>query len=107
MELVLRVVGDSKGLQPGWSGTVVITGEPVRNATYVPRQALVDRDGKSLVYVRQGNGFVATNVKVLRRTETAAVIDGIPAGTIVALRNPDVEPSKAPGTAPSAPAGAR
>ena len=105
MELVLRVVGDAKGLQPGWSGTVVITGEPVRKATFVPRQALVDRDGKSLVYVRQGNGFVATNVKVRRRTETAAVIEGIPAGTIVALRNPDAEPAKPPGTAPAAPAG--
>jgi HlyD family secretion protein len=105
MELVLRVVGDSKGLQPGWSGTVVITGEPVRKATFVPRQALVDRDGKSLLYVRQGNGFVATNVKVLRRTETAAVIEGIPAGTIIALRNPDAETPKAPGSAASAPAG--
>lgn len=105
MELVLRVVGDSKGLQPGWSGTVVITGEPVRKATFVPRQALVDRDGKSLLYVRQGNGFVATNVKVLRRTETAAVIEGIPVGTIIALRNPDAETPKAPGSAASAPAG--
>jgi HlyD family secretion protein len=105
LELVLRVVGDAKGLQPGWSGTVVITGEPVRKATYVPRQALVDRDGKSLVYVRQGEGFVATNVKVRRRTETAAVIEGLPAGTIVALRNPDAESAKPSGTAPSAPAG--
>lgn len=103
MELVLRVVGDAKGLQPGWSGTVVITGEPVRKATFVPRQALVDRDGKSLVYVRQGNGFVATPVKVSRRTETVAVLEGLPAGTIVALRNPDAETAKPAGT-PSAPA---
>jgi HlyD family secretion protein len=107
MELVLRVVGDAAGLQPGWSGTVVITGEPIRNATYVPRQALVERDGKSLVYVRQGSRFVATPVKVRRRTETAAVVEGVPAGGIIALRNPDAERTQAPGSAPSAPPAGR
>jgi HlyD family secretion protein len=102
MELVLRVTGDAGGLQPGWSGTVVITGEPVRNATHVPRQALIERDGRSLLYVRQGTGFLATPVKVRRRTETAAVIEGIPAGQVVALRNPEVEPLKSPASTPSA-----
>jgi HlyD family secretion protein len=102
LELVLRVSGDAGGLQPGWSGTVVITGEPVRNATHVPRQALVERDGKTFVYVRQASGFVATTVKVQRRTETAAVLDGVPAGQVVALRNPEVDLSKP--AAPAAPA---
>jgi HlyD family secretion protein len=107
MELVLRVTGDAKGLQPGWSGTVVITGDSVRQARFVPRQALVDRDGKSLVYVRQGNGFVATPVKVSRRTETAAVVEGLAEGTVVALRNPDSETAKPAGSAPASPAGGR
>jgi HlyD family secretion protein len=107
MELVLRVVGDAAGLQPGWSGTVVITGEPVRSAMYVPRQALIDRDGKSLVYVRQGESFVATPVKVRRRTETAAVIEGVPANAVVALRNPDADRSQAPRSGPSAPPAGR
>jgi HlyD family secretion protein len=91
LELVLRVTGNTGGLQPGWSGTVVITGEPVRNATHVPRQALVERDGKALVFLRQGAGFVPTPVKVRRRTETAAVIEGVAAGSVVALRDPEAE----------------
>ena len=107
MELVLRVVGDAAGLQPGWSGTVVITGEPIRKGTYVPRQALVERDGKSLVYVRQGDGFVATPVKVRRRTETAAVIEGVPVGGLVALRNPDAQRAQAAGATPAAPPAGR
>jgi HlyD family secretion protein len=106
LELVLRVTGEAAGLQPGWSGTVVITGEPIRNATHVPRQALVERDGRTLVYVRQGNGFIATPVKVRRRTETAAVIDGVSVGQVVALRNPDAEAAK-PGGAAAPPAGNR
>ena len=106
LELVLRVAGDAAGLQPGWSGTVVITGEPVRGATHVPRQAVVERDGRSFVYVRQGSGFVSTPVKVRRRTETAVVVDGVAAGQIVALRNPEAERAAAPsGTPPAASAG--
>jgi HlyD family secretion protein len=102
LELVLRVTGEADGLQPGWSGTVVITGEPVRNATHVPRQAIVERDGRTLAYVRQGAGFVATPVKVRRRTETAAVIDGLRPGQIVALRNPEADAGQdAPGTPPA------
>ena len=63
----------------------------MRNATHVPRQAVVERDGKALVYVRQGAAFVATPVKVRRRTETAAVIEGVAAGNVVALRDPEAE----------------
>jgi HlyD family secretion protein len=107
LELVLRVAGDASGLQPGWSGSVVIAGEAVRNATHVPRQALVERDGRSLVYVRQGSGFVATNVKVKRRTETAVVIDGVPAGHVVALRNPEAERAPAAGAGSAAPPAGR
>ena len=105
LELVLRVTGDATGLQPGWSGTVVITGEPIRNATHVPRQAIVERDGKSFIYVQQGAGFVATPIKVRRRTDTAAVIEGLAAGRVVALRNPDAARTAAPAaTPPAAPA---
>jgi hypothetical protein len=107
LELVLRVAGDASGLQPGWSGTVVITGEAVRGATHVPRQALIERDGRTLVYVRQGAGFSATPVKVRRRTETVAVLEGITAGQVVALRDPEAGRAAAPTGAPPPPGAAR
>ena len=94
LELVLRLTGEVRGLHPGWSGTVVIKGEPLRNVTHVPRQAVMDRDGRTVVHVRKGSGFVQTVVKIQRRTETAAVIEGVPAGEVVALRNPDTESAK-------------
>jgi HlyD family secretion protein len=103
LEVVLRAEGDVSGIQPGWSGSAVIHGEPVRNATHVPRQAVIDKDGRSVVYVRQAGTFVATPVKVQRRTEIAAVVHGVAAGAEVALRNPEAEktPSPSPARAPA------
>jgi HlyD family secretion protein len=105
LEVVLRMSETPAGLQPGWSGTVVIRGDAIRNATHVPRQAVIEKDGRSVVYVRQAGQFVPTPVKVQRRTEISAVIEGVSAGTEVALRNPEAEetPSSTPrATAPSA-----
>jgi HlyD family secretion protein len=105
LEIVLRATGDVSGIQPGWSGAVVIRGDAVRNATHVPRQALIEKNGQSVVYVRQAGGFVATPVKVQRRTEISAVIEGVAAGAEVALRNPEAEKAAA-SQAPAATAGA-
>jgi HlyD family secretion protein len=102
LEVVLRAEGAVSGIQPGWSGTVVIHGEPVRNATHVPRQALIEKDGRSVVYVRQAGVFVPTPVKVQRRTEIAVVLHGVAAGAEVALRNPEADKAPpAPGRAPA------
>ena len=106
LEVVLRLTGAVKGLQPGWSGAVVIHGDAVKNATHVPRQAIVEKDGRSVVYIQQGGAFVATPVKVRRRTETAAVIEGVNPGTPVALRNPEAESAARTGTRASAGPGA-
>jgi multidrug efflux pump subunit AcrA (membrane-fusion protein) len=105
LEVVLHAEGGVRGIQPGWSGTVVIHGEPVRDATHVPRQALVEKDGRSVVYVRQAGRFVATPVKVQRRTEISVVVEGLAGGAEVALRNPEAEKAPAPSARTAAPAG--
>ena len=102
LEVMLRLAGPTSGLQPGWSGTVVIQGDAVRNATHVPRQAIVEKDGRSVVYVRQGGDFVATPVKVQRRTEIAAVIEGVTPGAEIALRNPEAQQAPSPARPPAA-----
>ncbi len=101
LEVVLRLKGGVTGLQPGWSGTALIRGDAVRNVTHVPRQALVEKDGRSVVYVRQGEAFVAMPVKVQRRTEIAAVIECVSAGVEVALRNPEAEQAGSPSRHPA------
>ena len=47
-------------------------------------------DNKRVVYVRNGSGFEAREVKVTIETESRAAVDGLNDGTEIALVNPTV-----------------
>ena len=38
---------------------VVVEGETLKNVTHLPRQVLFEKEGKPVVYVRDGAGFKA------------------------------------------------
>ncbi len=62
-------------------------------------QALFESDGRTFVYVRSGDAFAAKDIKLVRRNETRAIVDGLKEGEIVALANPlDIDKNK-PGEA--------
>jgi HlyD family secretion protein len=82
-------------LRPGLTTQVRVTGEPIKAARHLPRQALFEQDGKPVVFVRQGRSFEPREVKVSHRTETHIVVTNLPVGTEVALRNPLAEEKKA------------
>jgi HlyD family secretion protein len=94
---------DSLGepLNMGVTARVTIIGNDVRNALSLPRQALHQKEGKTVVYVRRGQGWESRDVHIKYLTESRAVIDGIPEGTEVALVNPEQEKNKATGKAKS------
>jgi HlyD family secretion protein len=75
-------------LRPGMSAIVVMTTDELRNVLWIPAQALFEADGRTFVYTRSGKSFVAQDVKLVRRNETRAVIDGLVEGQEVALSNP-------------------
>ncbi|HEY6357951.1 MAG TPA: HlyD family efflux transporter periplasmic adaptor subunit [Vicinamibacterales bacterium] len=77
-------------LRPGTSVALVMAGTRVENVLHVPRQAIFEKAGKPVVYVRRGNRFEATAVKPTHRTETRVAIEGLAEGTEVALVNPDL-----------------
>lgn len=89
-------------LRPGLTGEITIAGEPLKNVLYVPRQALFERDGKPVVFVKDGSGFKAQEVKVVARTPSRVVIERVVEGTQVAL----ADPTKVPGGAGGGPAAA-
>jgi len=94
---------DPKGLRPGVTAQVIIVGDQVRNALFLPGQALFEKDGKPVVYVRNGETFQAREITVKHRTETSIVLEGLSEGAEVALINPEgrqQKPSKAPTAGP-------
>jgi multidrug resistance efflux pump len=100
-DVVMRLERPEPRLRPGTTVRVVVSGAEVRDALYVPRQALFERNGKPVVFVRAGSGFEPRQVKVTHRSETRVAIEGIPEGTPVALVDPDAS-REAPGQSPAA-----
>jgi HlyD family secretion protein len=82
-----------RDLRPGASVTLVAPGQRVDEVLLLPRQAVFEVDGKTVVYERTAAGFEPRAIKVVQRTESRVAIEGVPQGTEVALVNPDTAPS--------------
>ena len=83
-----RLEQNSPDLRPGISALVKVHGVRLNDVLYLPSQSLFDKDGKPVVYVKHGDDFDATAVKVKYRTESRIVIEGLAEGTEVAMVNP-------------------
>ena len=80
-------VSDSR-LRPGLTAQVVILGDQRKNVLSIPRQALFLKEGKRVVYVKNGNGFEQREVKIQGENESRTVIENLNAGIEVALVDP-------------------
>ena len=76
----------------GSPGASRSAGAPQVGVLHVPRGAVFERDGGTVVFVRGGGGdvggFTPTPVKVLGKTESSAVVEGVAEGTAIALADP-------------------
>jgi len=89
-DVTLELIKPDPRMKPGTSVRVLVQGETVNNVLILPRQALFEVDGKSIVYVRAGgpDSFAPRPVKVLHRTESQVAVEGIEESTEVALVDP-------------------
>jgi multidrug efflux pump subunit AcrA (membrane-fusion protein) len=87
-EVNILLASPDPRMRPGLTGRVFINSEPRKNVLYLPRQALFVKDGKRLVYVRNGSNFDPHEVKIQAQNESRAAIEGVTAGTEVALIDP-------------------
>jgi len=92
-------------LKAGASTRVVIEGKAIPNALHLPRQAVLEKNGKTHVFVKTGDRFEQREVKVEHLTESRAAIAGLSEDTEVALVDPNAaRPTASPSTAPPLPA---
>ncbi len=76
-------------LRPGFTAHLIIMGNPVKNALCLPRQAIFEKEGKPVVYVKSGQKFEPHEVKVKFRNEGRVAVEGLNEGAEVALVNPE------------------
>ena len=79
----------SAAMRPGMTAKVVVEGETLKGVTHLPRQVLFEKEGKPVVYVRDGTQFKPVEVKVARITENRIVLQDFSAELDVALVNPE------------------
>lgn len=106
-EVTLALERPDARLRPGTSVQVVVQGKTVDKALLLPRQAVFEKDGKPIVYIRGTGptGFESREIKILHRTESRMALDGLAEGTEVALIDPNAALKTTPTAAPAAPPG--
>lgn len=87
-DIAFEVDGQNEEVRPGTSTALSISGQTFENVVYVPRAAIFDVTGKPTVYVKSADGFEPRPVKVVARTESTAIIEGVDVPAEVALVNP-------------------
>jgi HlyD family secretion protein len=90
-------------LRPGFTAHLTLRGEEVKDALYVPRVAVFEKNGKSFVYVRGHNNFTSHDVKITAQSSAWAVIEGLKQDDEVALVNPAGQ-SRTKASTPAGPA---
>ena len=84
-------------LRPGMSVSLRIVTGSIKNALWIPAQALFEAEGRKYVHVRSATGFTTKDVEMVRRSESQVVIKGLTEGQMIALANPDQSGQKESG----------
>jgi len=99
-ECRMRLDDPAPEMRPGMSVRIVITTDVLRGVLSIPAQALFESGLRSYVYIPSGASFTSHDVKLVRRSESQVVVEGLREGQVVALANPEQAPQKkAAGTA--------
>ncbi|MCC6859628.1 MAG: efflux RND transporter periplasmic adaptor subunit [Bryobacterales bacterium] len=78
-------------LRPGLLADIEIIVERIPNAIHIPNQAVFEKDGRLIAYVKTGKRFQARTIEILKRSESTVVIkSGLRPNEMVALSDPNV-----------------
>jgi HlyD family secretion protein len=76
-------------LRAGQTAKVLIQGDQVKDALFLPRQVVFEKDGKPVLYVKNGSQFEAREVKITHRTESQITVEGLKEDDEVSLVDPE------------------
>lgn len=75
-------------MRPGMNAGADVVEMKIPDAISIPAKALFTVNGKPSVYVKSGNQYLARDVKIKAKNPDEVAIEGIGAGTMVALAEP-------------------
>jgi len=89
-EVTIQLAQTDARLRPGLTADITFKGALRKSVCFIPRQALFMKDGKRIVFVREGSSFKQHEVKVAGESESRAIVSDLPVGTEVALLDPTI-----------------
>ncbi len=78
-------------MRPGMNAASDVVESKIPNAISIPAKALFTLHGKPAVYIKTQERYVPTEVTVKARNPDEIAVEGIPAGSLVALSEPPKE----------------
>jgi HlyD family secretion protein len=87
-EVTITLAATDPRMRPGLTAHIFVNGDPRKDVLYVPRQALFLKEDKRVLFVRNGSNFEPHEVKIQAQNESRAAIEGVGAGTEIALIDP-------------------
>lgn len=96
---------DPKILKPGMTADVEFISDSVAKAVYVPIEAVVERQGKTYVFLKEGAHYNRVQVKTGKQNDNYVVVEKeLQKGQVIALRDPTtpIEEQEAGVTRPGA-----
>jgi multidrug efflux pump subunit AcrA (membrane-fusion protein) len=82
-----KILHPDPRLRPSMNGGMDIVVNKIPKAISIPARALFTKSGHPVVYLRQGGSYQAAEVKVEARNPDEVAISGVPAGSVVALKD--------------------
>jgi multidrug efflux pump subunit AcrA (membrane-fusion protein) len=87
-------------MKPGQKVRAVVRLEEAFGVIAIPRGAVFEKDGKRVVYRREGGGFSPVEIAIGRQSIARVVLDaGLAAGDVIALRDPTEKRALGPSAA--------
>ena len=88
-DVIFELDPEGEQLNLGTTAQVIIKGKDVENALSLPRQAIFQKDGRPVVYIKDLDDWKTQNIQIKYLTESRAILEGIEEGVEVALVNPE------------------
>jgi len=95
-ELLVSIKAQSAILKPGMTTSNKIIINQIPDVISVPLEAIFEKEGKKILYVKNGSGFDQRIVETGQKSEDFIIIKkGLEHGAVVALRDPEEIPEEA------------
>lgn len=82
-------------LRPGLLADIEIIVEKIPNAIHIPSQAVFEKEGKPIVFLKVGNLYEERPIRIAKQSESTTIIaSGLKANDVIALVNPEAKPGE-------------